>query len=143
MADRWETPEDIAAAKSRFVKAIPGYEPPAAYGVGTVDSTGTIVFPRVNSGDHPLPAVVLATACGHQRGTRTYELSEDDLGRAIDLLAPAEACDAYEHPNLAAWRELRRSATGASRHRAVFVASLADPVADEWDAAFRGALPRL
>jgi hypothetical protein len=29
------------------------------------------------------------------------------LQEAIDLLAPAEACTAYDHPNLAAWRRVR------------------------------------
>ena len=50
---------------------------------------------------------MLATVCGHARGTATYVLDEERLQEAIDLLAPVEACTAYDHPNLAAWRRLR------------------------------------
>ena len=108
--ERWTTPEEIAAARERMEAAIDGYERPAAYALGQAGEDGAAagdVFPLVNSGANFLPAVVLATVCGHVRGTATYVLDEQGLQRAIDLLAPAEACTDYEHPNLVAWRQVR------------------------------------
>jgi hypothetical protein len=108
--ERWTTPEEIAAARERMEAAIDGYERPAAYALGQAGEDGAAagdVFRLVNSGANFLPAVVLATVCGHVRGTVTYVLDEQRLQRAIDLLAPAEACTDYEHPNLVAWRQVR------------------------------------
>ena len=108
--ERWTTAEEIAAARERMEAAIGGYERPAAYALGQAGEDGAAagdVFPLVNSGANFLPAVVLATVCGHVRGTATYVLDEQRLQRAIDLLAPAEACTDYEHPNLVAWRQVR------------------------------------
>ncbi len=108
--ERWTTPEEIAAARERMEAAIGGYERPAAYALGLAREDGAAaggVFPLINSGANFLPAVVLATVCGHVRGTASYVLDEQRLQRAIDLLAPAEACTDYEHPNLVAWRQVR------------------------------------
>ena len=108
--ERWTTPEDLASARERLEAAINGYERPAAYALGLAGADGAAaedVFPRVNSGGNFLPAVVLATVCGHVRGTATYALDEQRLQQAIDLLAPAEACTDLDHPNLAAWRQVR------------------------------------
>lgn len=108
--ERWTTVEDLAAAREQLEAAIDGYERPAAYALGLVrDSDRAVgeVFPRVNRGGNFLPAVVLATVCGHARGTATYALDEQRVQRAIDLLSPAEACTAVEHPNLAVWRRVR------------------------------------
>ena len=105
---RWTTTEEIAAARERMEDAIDGYERPVAYALGlTVAGDPGAVFPLVNRGTNFLPAVVLATVCGHVRGTATYVLDGQRLQEAIDLLAPAEACTAYDHPNLAAWRRVR------------------------------------
>ncbi len=108
--ERWTTPQEIATARERMEAAIDGYERPAAYALGLAGEDRAAagdVFPLVNSGANFLPAVVLATVCGHARGTATYELDEQRLQQAIDLLAPAEACTDYDHPNLAAWRRVR------------------------------------
>ena len=120
--ERWTTPEDLASARERLEAAINGYERPAAYALGLAGGDGAVVddgaaaengaaaedvFPRVNRGGNFLPAVVLATVCGHVRGTATYALDEQRLQQAIDLLAPAEACTDLDHPNLAAWRQVR------------------------------------
>ncbi len=108
--ERWTTPQEIATARERMEAAIDGYERPAAYALGLAGEDGAAagdVFPVVNSGANFLPAVVLATVCGHVRGTATYVLDEQRLQQAIDLLAPAEACTDYDHPNLAAWRRVR------------------------------------
>ena len=108
--ERWTTPEDLAAARERMEAAIDGYERPAAFALGLVGEDGAAagdVFPRVNSGANYLPAVVLATVCGHVRGTATHVLDAQQMQEAIDLLAPAEACTDLDHPNLAAWRRVR------------------------------------
>ena len=108
--ERWTTPQEIATARERMEAAIDGYERPAAYALGLAGEDRAAagdVFPLVNSGANFLPAVVLATVCGHARVTATYELDEQRLQQAIDLLAPAEACTDYDHPNLAAWRRVR------------------------------------
>jgi hypothetical protein len=108
--ERWTTTEDLAAARERMEAAIDGYERPAAYALGLAvegDAEAGDVFPRVNRGGNFLPAVVLATVCGHVRGTATYLLDRQRVDQAIDLLEPAEACTEVEHPNLAAWRQVR------------------------------------
>jgi hypothetical protein len=61
--ERWETVKEIATARERFEAGIPGYAPPAAYGVGLTDLA-------VDPVAHSLPAVVLATVVGHTAGTR-------------------------------------------------------------------------
>ncbi|HEU4946520.1 MAG TPA: VOC family protein [Kribbella sp.] len=133
---RWSTKEDIAAALAALEEAIPGWTRPTAYGLGLSRGDDT-AFPVVNVNDHLLPAVVLATICGHTAGTATYQLSDADLASAIALLEPAEACLDYDHPNLQAWRQLRQE---SGQLVAVFVGRLDDPVADRHDAAFRSRL---
>jgi hypothetical protein len=123
VTERWETTDEIAAARQRFETAIPGWVPPAAYGVGSL-ADEQIEFVHVNVGDHPLPAAVLATVTGHSAGSACYRLTRAELGRAIELLAPAEACTAYEHPNLAAWRWLYGVLREGESAVAVFVGDL-------------------
>jgi hypothetical protein len=135
MSERWATTEEIAAARRRFEAALPGWRPPMAYGVARLDD-GRIEFARVNVGDHALPAVVLATVCGHRAGSASYRLDAVGLGRAIELLAPAEACTAYEHPNLAAWRWLHAGLSEGDAAVAVF-ADLDEPCGDPYVAALR------
>ncbi|WP_436772362.1 hypothetical protein [Yinghuangia sp. YIM S09857] len=149
-AETWTTAADLAAARERFEAAIPGWRTPAAFGMGTVAS-GTAEFPVANAGGAALSAVVLATACGHRAGTASYELTTGQVARAVELLAPAEAYTAVPHPNMAAWRDILEQlradgrANGGSDGRAiravaVFVADLADPAADAYDAALRAAI---
>ncbi len=133
--ERWTTPEEIAAARERMEAAIDGYERPAAYALGQAGEVGAAagdVFPLVNSGANFLPAVVLATVCGHVRGTATYVLDEQRLRRAIDLLAPAEACTDYEQPNLVAWRQVRAELANqpSAQVFAVFLGDLAPSPTD-------------
>lgn len=123
MTERWETTDEIAAARQRFEAAIPGWAAPAAYGIGRlVDDQ--VEFVRINVGQHPLPAVVLATVCGHRAGSASYRLDSAALRQAIALLAPAEACTAYQHPNLAAWRRLDGELGAAEPAVVVFVGEL-------------------
>ena len=120
--ERWTTTEEITAARERLEDAIDGYERPAAYALGlAVPGEPEAVFPLVNQGANFLPAVVLATVCGHVRGTATYVLDGQRLQEAIDLLAPAEACTAYDHPNLAVWRRVRAEAADRPGARVVAV----------------------
>lgn len=101
-----------------------GWQPPAAYAVGGLTRDG-VAFPVVNVGAHGLPGLVVSSVCGYRSGNATHPLTGDQLRRAIELLAPAEACADYEHPNLAAWRAL--DAEGAET-MAVFLADDYDAV---------------
>jgi hypothetical protein len=103
--DTWETPEAVGAVRDRLVARIAGWSLPDSYGLAR-ERDGRIEFARANFGDHPLPAVVLATVLGHGGGTAVYRMDAPLLTQAIRLLAPAEACTAYPHPNLWAWREV-------------------------------------
>jgi hypothetical protein len=76
-----------------------------AFAVGRV-AGGGVEFVKVDVGESPLPAVVLATVCGHAGGSGSYLVDSAGLGQAVDLLAPAEACTDVAHPNLYAWRLL-------------------------------------
>ena len=143
---RWTTTEEITAARERLEDAIDGYERPAAYALGlAVPGEPEAVFPLVNQGANFLPAVVLATVCGHVRGTATYVLDGQRLQEAIDLLAPAEACTAYDHPNLAAWRRLRAEVTDRPDAQvvAVFLGDLQPSATDgPYERLLRSALDR-
>ena len=137
----WRTDEELAAARRHFAACIPGFQPPVAYGVARTDG-GTLVFGHVNEpgGEHRLPAIVLASVCGHVAGTATYELTADELRRAVELLAPAEAALHWEHPNLWSWRELLDGGGPASSFVAFFVGDVADAPVDDRDVAFRARL---
>ncbi|MDA2813991.1 hypothetical protein O4J56_25320 [Nocardiopsis sp. RSe5-2] len=149
MTAQWPTKDDLAAARKRFEEAIPGWEPPVAFGVGLVGDDGTS-FPVVNRRSGFLSAVVLGMVCGHASGTRTYDLPPYVLAEAVRLMSPAEACTDVRHPNLTAWRSILAEIEGAEGHDetegtgrravAVFVGDFADPPADEHDARFRALL---
>lgn len=100
--NRWETPEQVAAALDRFEGAIPGWVRPRAHGL--VLNGEVVVW---NLGAHPLPAAVMASVLAHDGATAAFPLTEDQLDRAIDELSPAEACLDFDHPNLLAWRSAR------------------------------------
>ncbi len=149
----WSTTGGLAAITEHLASRIEGWRPPAAYAVGLspASSSPDWVFPHVNHPGRPraLGAVVLATILGHDGSTATLELSNADLEAAVASLAPAEACTALDHPNLAAWRAVlaELGSNPARTAVAVFVADLADPVASEADASLRvaiqGAAPEL
>nr|WP_199866913.1 hypothetical protein [Nocardiopsis sp. TSRI0078] len=139
-AERWTTKEEIVAVRERLEAEHPDWRRPAAYGVGLVRG-GRTVFALANKGGNHLPAVVLARAVGHRRGTASHPVSADQLGAAVAELAPAEACTEFEHPNLHHWRELLdRVADGGGELVAVFVDDLADEPVDDHDRALRVAL---
>ncbi len=141
--ERWETMDDLIAARERLAAAIPGWRWPAAAGVALVrggpDDGEEVTFPVVNTDQHRLPVVVLAGVLGHTGGTATYELDRAALDRAIERLAPARAATSVPHPNHEAWLRMRPTleADPGVRAVAVFVADLADPPVDTYDAALR------
>ncbi|PRY61200.1 hypothetical protein [Glycomyces artemisiae] len=125
LGPEWPTPEAIATARAAMIARIPGWTLPAAHGLAVEGPEG-FDFPRVNAGVNPLPAVVMATVLGHSGGSASYEVDSELLALAIRLLAPAEACTAYEHPNLATWREVREALVPGAAARMVFVGELSD-----------------
>lgn len=138
----WRTAAEVYAAKARFEAAIPGWEPPAAYALGVQAADGTVSWRvRNHPNVHQLPGVVLATVLGHRNGTATYVLDDAAFARAIALLEPAGACEAFEHPNLWAWQSLHgeraRGEGAAGRIVVAFVVDVDDPVVDVVDAQLR------
>lgn len=129
MLEQWHTIADLDAARDRFEAAIPGWRRPAAFGIARLVA-GRPVFTRVAVGDGHLPAVVLATVCGHTGGSASYSLAPAALDRAIALLCPADACTELEHPNLRAWRTLRPQLSLGEHAIAVFADDLSEPAAD-------------
>lgn len=128
LGNRWETPEKIAAVRERLIADLPGWKLPAAYGLGIYDVSGELVFGLKNVGEHPLPAVVMATVLRHKGGSKSYEVDVKALEQAIRLLQPAEACTAYDHPNLAEWRRILKllKADPQVEAKMVFVADFDD-----------------
>ena len=144
--ERWETVEQIDAARERFIGAIDGWANPEAHGLGFVpagDAPAAEHFPVVNVRAHFLPAVVAATVTGYSSGTVAYELSRDELAKAVELLEPAEACEELEHPNLWWWRDALLPGLEAdpeARVYAVFLGADAAGSSDPAVVAFRAAV---
>ena len=148
MADTWTTTEEITAARDAIETALAPYTRPAAFGIGiaTVGPSGATLdtwFPQTNVGDSFMTAAVVAQVAGYQSGTATVALELAQLDAVIAGLEPAEGVPGMAHPNLAAFRALRRLAAsgprpgGTRRLVAVFLADLADPITDTSDAFFR------
>ena len=138
MAEAWVTDEDLREAHDRFAEGIPAYRSPAAYGVARVDADG-LIFGHLNppGAVRPLPAVVLAAACGYTNSTMTVRMKSDLLQKATDLLSPAEAATHMPHPNLWSWRRLMDEAGPEAQFVAFFIADPDDPAVDDLDAQFR------
>jgi hypothetical protein len=138
MVEQWVTDEDLRAAFDRFAAAIPGFAMPVAYGLARLDVHGCH-FGYVNTigAVRPLPAAVLASVCGYVCSTATFELTRNDVERAVTLLTPAEAATHMSHPNLWSWRELLGEGPPGATFQALFVANASDPPVDENDAQFR------
>jgi hypothetical protein len=126
MAERWSTPEEIRAARAKFEAAIPGWRYPVTYGVGRRVGS-RIEFARVDTELHKLPAVILATVCGHTGGSASYIVDHATFDHAIELLTPAEADTSQDHPNLWAWRRFRATLSGTDEVVAVFDADPTRP----------------
>jgi hypothetical protein len=140
-SETWDTVEKIHAARARFEEQMPGWVPPAAFGVVLVpeDKLGStdVTFPVVSA--NTLPAVVLGRVTGRTSETATYELSAAELSEAIALAAPAQAATMIPHPNIVAWRAIsgQLAADPSARVFAVFVADLDDPPSSPYDVALR------
>jgi hypothetical protein len=141
MSERWSTPEQITAARLRLESAIPDYQEPTAYGAGRLHGDGVEFF-RVNTSVHRLPAAVLATVCGHVRGSASYLVGLDTFERAIEMLSPAEADTSQPHPNLWAWRQARTSLAENDRIVVVFDADPSTASDDRFVLALRAAVDR-
>lgn len=143
----WSTPEKIAAARDAIAASIEGWQEPAVYAVGLTSATSSaeVEFPVINVGDdfHRLPVLVLAKTIGYASGTATHVLSVAELTHAVNGLAPAEACEAYEHVNLQAWRGMLTEVESNPYRSivAVIIADLDDPVTSEADGSLRTQLP--
>lgn len=116
---------------------MPGWEAPMAYALGVAVGSAPVDWRAVNYPNlHELPAVVLGWVLGHRRGSATYWLGLDEFDEAIRLLGPAEACAAFDHPNLWAWQQLRSEITEStlpaeSRVVAVFLSHGPDSATDD------------
>ena len=132
MREEWRTVEQVLAKQAKFEAALGGsWRRPAAYGIAH-EVDGQIVVNRLNvGGEHPLPAVVLATVSGYRSGVRAVPMTAVDLDQAITLLEPAEACAAWDHPNLWAWRYLREEIGDQGTAVALFADQLDGPDGDD------------
>jgi hypothetical protein len=141
VTEQWITADEVRAAKQRFIEAMPGFELPAAYSVARCDPDG-FAFAHVNEvgGTHELPGAVLATVCGYRNGNVTLPMSRDEFARAIELLSPAEPCEAFDHPNLWSWRPLLENSPADAEFVAVFIGEVDAPPASEAEAALRALL---
>jgi hypothetical protein len=101
VTERWETIEEINAARAAMAARL-GWEQPAAWGLLTPD--GAVVRANVRGGH--LPGVVLATVVGHRRGTASHPLTPAAIAEAIAMAEPGEACTTIPHHNIAAMRLL-------------------------------------
>lgn len=138
--EQWKTREEIIAGLTRLEEGHPGWERPAAYAVG-VHREGRTTFTLTNVGERLLPSIALGRACGHTRGTATYELTLEQLDTAIANLAPAAACTEMEHPNHHHWMEVAATLRqDGGRAVAVFLGALDDSPVDDHDRAFRAAI---
>jgi len=99
--ERWETVDEVLAALAWYEATIPDWTAPRAHGL-VVD--GSVVISNLES--HLLPAAVLAHVIGHDGSTAAIAVTPSQLADAIRILAPAEACDHWDHPNLRAWRDV-------------------------------------
>lgn len=101
MTERWETIEELNAARAAMEERL-GWERPAAWGLLTSD--GAVV--RVNVRTGYIPAMAVATAVGYRGGSRSFPLTASAIAEAIAMAEPAEAYTEMPHPNIAALRLL-------------------------------------
>ncbi len=138
--DEWHTLAGLGAIRERLAAVLEGWVHPASYALA-VD--GDLVVSNPPGTPHKLPAVVLGTVLKHDGRTATVPVTRRQLDEAITALAPAEACTAIDHPNLAAWRAAaaRLDAQDGGELSVVFVRDVGDPVSSDLDAALRTTWP--
>jgi hypothetical protein len=98
--------DGIAAASSALAKRLAPFVVPSAHGSGTLAVGGSVTVDVFNLAGHDFPALLLAALCGYRAGTQVVMLSVLQLQLAVSLMAPAERCRAFKHPNIAAWRKI-------------------------------------
>jgi hypothetical protein len=146
MTTAWLTADEVLAARAELEASMPGWRTPAAYALGVASNGGDIDWRVTNHANiHQLPAVVLGKVLGYRNGSATYWLDHGQLDEAIAMLSPAGACEAFEHPNLWAWQQLRSEISEGSvpldaRIVVVFIGDEADPPADDAQLQLRAAL---
>jgi 2,3,4,5-tetrahydropyridine-2-carboxylate N-succinyltransferase len=110
------------------VEASPSYRRPAAFGVGLATfaisdfaqpariGEGKAVldtwFPAPNCDENFGTAAIVAKVVGHQSGSKTYRLDEEQLEQVLSAFAPF-ANDGKSHPNIIAFTQLLASARRA------------------------------
>ena len=119
------------------IEARSGYVRSAGFAVGfaTVAPSGKVLdtaFPVVNLAENFGAGAVLADVVGHRSGTASYELSRDQLDRAIAAFAAFDG-DGKSHPNVDALKAARAALGAAPLHGGerrpvvVFIGALDDP----------------
>ena len=120
------TVEGIQDAMRSVGLALEGFVPPTLHGSGVLTPGGAVQVEMVNKAGHDFPAMLLAALCDYRSGERAIEMSVDQVERAVKAMAPAEACSAYQHPNIAAWRRIASHVRGSPGSAAVAVFSPSD-----------------
>ncbi len=95
------------------LESQPGYERPAAFGVGieTASREGRVLatyFPRPNLAEHPLVAAVLSSVVGRAGEAGSYELTTEQIEEALSLLMPTTG-DGGNHPSVAVLQPLMKA----------------------------------
>ncbi len=121
----------VAAIETRS-----GYQKPVAFAVGvaTISPSGKVLdtaYPVVNCHENFGSAAVLADVVSHTSGTASYELSDTQLGAALDAFHCFDN-DGKSHPNIDAIKLARQTLSapaplGGSRRAVVsFISALSD-----------------
>jgi len=132
----WRTAAEVLSAKAALMDSMPGWTTPTAYALGVAVGGDEIDWRVTNyRNEHELPGVVLGKILGYRSGSRSSTLDLRTLDEAIEALAPAGACDAFEHPNLWAWQRLRGEISAGAvaedvKIVVVFVGSSSDDIPD-------------
>ncbi|MEU4218793.1 hypothetical protein [Actinoplanes sp. NPDC026623] len=105
MASAWQTLPEISSALERYESNL-GWQRPKLHGIGFAEGTNEIRFERVNQAEDLLAAAVLATVTGWHGSTGSVRLGKSKLAKAVGRLAPAEACQEIDQPNLQIWRAM-------------------------------------
>lgn len=106
---RYQTRACFTVVSNQIEAAAPELEVASVYGVGVKRSGSTTIdWPHINvTPDHLLPGRILALVTGWRSGDAEIPITASMFDAAIALLTPSGAATFFDHPNLAAWQELR------------------------------------
>lgn len=113
------TVEGIHEAIDALNKKLSNFTPPLYHGSGVMSLDGEIHIEISNQSGHDFPAMLLAAICGYREGDHIYTFAVDQLELAIRLMAPAEKCRAFQHPNIAAWRRIVKTVEASESEQAI------------------------